>query len=56
MFAARGDLAVRSHPPSLPGLTPQVGFTLRNSGKPELRVQSIIFEKTFLRRRWMRGS
>src|SRR5262249_8899263 len=48
------------HTLSLPGLTPQVGFTrlaaLNNAqlGKPELRCNPSSSQK-LLRRRWMRG-
>src|SRR5690349_1781878 len=47
---------------SLPGLTPQVGFTrlaahyTAQLGQARVAVQSILFAKTFLRRGWTRGS
>jgi hypothetical protein len=51
-----------THPPSLPGLTPQVGFTrlaadnTAQLGQARVAVQSIDLRKDVLRRRWMPGS
>ena len=48
--------------PSLPGLTPQVGFTrlaaikTAELGQARVLMQSIVFVKLFLRRGWTRGS
>src|SRR5262245_19394781 len=50
------------HPQSLPGSTPQVGFTrlaadnTAQLGQARVAVQSIDLRKNFLRRRWMPGS
>src|SRR5262245_62826118 len=55
-------MQMRESQSSLPGLTPQVGFTrlaahyTAQLGQARVAVQSILFAKKFLRRGWTRGS
>src|SRR5262249_60873749 len=55
-------MQMRESQSSLPGLTPQVGFTrlaahyTAQLGRARVAVQSILFANKFLRRGWTRGS
>jgi hypothetical protein len=57
-----GSIRAAAAQSSLPGLTPQVGFTrlaahyTAQLGRARVAVQSILFAKKFLRRGWTRGS